>query len=136
MNSPQLCCGEGSLSKILYHLLHLVAAAAFTRLVGNRAALAIVAAAANVFSFDVDLFYRLPASALVRVGLVQITGAFRSAPAENSRILLDRQEVHFHQLASALARAGFFRDRTARAVIFAIANVVNLAHVRGIEQIE
>ena len=100
----------------------------FAGLVRYRAAIAI-RAAADILAFQADHLHRLPTAALARVLFAALAATLSATPAENSSAFLYREDMHLSQLRTALAFARFVGDKIAFAVVFAVADIINLALV-------
>ncbi len=117
-----------------YDLLHFLPAAALAGLVRDGAAVAASPARADILALKTHHLYRFPAPALAGIVLASFARAIRPAPAEDRLVLLDRQKVHGDQVTPTLAFPRLFRDRVARAVVLAVAHIIDLTLVRRDDQ--
>ena len=104
------------------------AALALARLVRDRAAITFLAAA-DIFAFQSDRLYRLPAAAFARITFAAFATALCAASAENSRSFLYGQNMHSNQVMAALALTRLVGNKIALAVVLAVAYIINVAFV-------
>jgi len=109
----------------LANQLQILAAMTFSGFIRDRAAIAI-RATADIFALQSDHLHRLSTAALARVAFAALTAALSAAPAKNSSAFLYREDMHLSQLRTALAFARLVGDKIAFAIVFAVADVVDL----------
>jgi hypothetical protein len=112
-------------------LLQIVSALALSGFVGYRAAFAVRPAGTNVFAFETHGLHRLSASAFGWIVLASLTSAILSAPAEDPIGFINRKEMHGYEFRSAVALSLFRRNEVARAIVLAIADVIEFVLIRG-----
>ena len=100
----------------------------FAGLVRDRAAIAI-RAAADILAFQADHLHRLSTAAFARIRFAALAAALSAASAENPCAFLYCQDMHLDQLRTAFAFAWLVGDKVAFAVVFAVADIINLALV-------
>ena len=121
------CDGE-SLGSDLFHGLAAITVAWFF---GNREALAITAAGANIFPFQIHFLDRPSTSALIGVAFAPFTVALGAASAEDTCFLVNGKDMHGNKFLAAFAISWLLGHGVARAIIFAVADVIHLAFVRS-----